>query len=105
MVLLVVSGGWYLLRGTPGMGMGDVKMLAMIGAFLGWHGVLVTLLLGGLMASAFAVAGWISGRLTARSPLPFGSFLAIAAVMTLFWGQWAMAAYRSWAPVIDPGFR
>lgn len=104
-VLLLVAGGWYLLRGTPGMGMGDVKLLAMIGAVLGWQGAVVALFFGALSASLVAGAGWAAGRLDAQSRLPFGSFLAAAGILALFWGHRTFEGYRSWAPVLDAGFR
>ncbi len=104
-VLLVASGGWYLLKGSPGMGMGDVKMLAMIGAFLGWQGVIVTFFLGALVAAVVGMLGWAAGRLGPQSRLPFGSFLAAAAIVALFWGQRTLETYRLWTPVLDAGFR
>ena len=52
-VLFAIGEAYYRLRGVEGLGMGDVKMLAMIGAFLGWKLVLVTLVL-----ASFAGSGW-----------------------------------------------
>ena len=74
------------LRGAEGMGLGDVKLLAMIGAFLGWRGVLLAL---GLAASAGALLGLTLiavGRGRRDTELPFGTFLACAAVVVLFAG-------------------
>jgi leader peptidase (prepilin peptidase)/N-methyltransferase len=74
------------LRGVEGMGLGDVKLLAMIGAFLGWQGVLLTL---GLAASAGALLGLTLialGRGKRDTELPFGTFLAGAATVVLFAG-------------------
>jgi leader peptidase (prepilin peptidase)/N-methyltransferase len=75
------------LRGAEGMGLGDVKLLAMIGAFLGWRGVLLTL---GLAATAGALLGLTLialGRGRRDTELPFGTFLAFAAMIVLFAGD------------------
>jgi leader peptidase (prepilin peptidase)/N-methyltransferase len=75
---------WPLLTGVEGMGWGDVKLLAMVGTFLGWKGLVLTLVAGSL--SGAIVGGlylWLSGR-GGRTPLPFGTFLGIAALASLF---------------------
>lgn len=92
-ILLAVWGGWYLLRHEEGMGLGDVKMLAAIGAFLGWHGVLVSLFLGALSGAAvgLSVMAWRGGDL--KSKLPFGTFLALGGLIALFAGEWIVATY------------
>lgn len=87
LVLYAVAWGWYWWKGVWGMGLGDVKMLAMVGAFLGWKGVVVTLFLSSLAGSLVGVALIATGRLQMQSRLPFGVFLALAAVAALFAGQ------------------
>jgi leader peptidase (prepilin peptidase)/N-methyltransferase len=75
------------LRGVEGMGLGDVKLLAMVGAFLGWRGVLLTL---GLASCAGALLGLTLialGRGRRDTELPFGTFLAGAALVVLFAGN------------------
>jgi leader peptidase (prepilin peptidase)/N-methyltransferase len=92
-ILLALWGGWYLLRGEEGMGLGDVKMLAMVGAFLGWKGVLVTLFFASL-AGALVGLGLIAARRGGmKTRLPFGTFLAAGAVVALFWGPALAEAY------------
>ncbi len=81
--LLLVYGLWYLIRHVEGLGLGDVKMMAMVGAFLGVRGALMTLLLGTLLAATFAVASMAVGRLGLKNRLPFGPFLALGAVLVL----------------------
>jgi leader peptidase (prepilin peptidase)/N-methyltransferase len=82
--------GWLFekLRHKEGLGFGDVKMLAMIGAFLGMQGALLTIVLGSLIG---AVTGlfWIklTGRDAASYQLPFGTFLAIAAFLVAIEGH------------------
>ena len=92
-ILLAVWGGWYLLRHEEGMGLGDVKMLAAIGAFLGWQGVLVSLFLGALSGAVVGLGlmAWRGGDL--KSKLPFGTFLALGGLIALFAGEPIVAAY------------
>ncbi len=85
--LFMVREAYYRLRRREGLGMGDVKMLAMIGAFLGWHQMLVTLLLASLMGSVFGIAMLGLGVGSRTYALPLGSFLAVAAVATSTAGQ------------------
>ena len=92
-VIAAVSWGWYWLKGVHGMGFGDVKMLAMIGAFLGWQGVVGTLLLGCLTGSLVGAVLMLRGRAGLGSKLPFGVFLALGAVVTLFYGREMFATY------------
>jgi leader peptidase (prepilin peptidase) / N-methyltransferase len=98
---VVVGGGglwlmrqaWLLLRKEEGMGLGDVKMLAMVGAFLGWQGVLVTVFLGSLAGALVGLTLIAAGRLDLGSRLPFGVFLAGAAIVALFAGPALVARY------------
>jgi leader peptidase (prepilin peptidase)/N-methyltransferase len=76
--------GWvyYKLRGREGLGFGDVKLVAMVGAFLGLHGALLTLILGSVAGS---ILGYGYINLTRKDPstyeLPFGTFLGAAALI------------------------
>jgi len=76
-------GGWlyFKLRHREGLGLGDVKLVAMAGAFLGLHGALLTLIAGSLGGS---VIGYAYIRITHKDPatyeLPFGTFLGVAAI-------------------------
>lgn len=92
-ILILLINFWYWLRGEEGMGLGDVNMLAMIGAFLGWQGVLVTLVLATLTGALAGLAMMAGGKLGMRSKLPFGVFLALGALVTLFAGDGLVALY------------
>jgi leader peptidase (prepilin peptidase)/N-methyltransferase len=92
-LLFALWGGWYLLRGEEGMGLGDVKMLAMIGAFLGWKGVLVCLFVASLSGSLLGLAVIAAGRGGLRSRLPFGTFLAFGGAVAMIWGRALVDAY------------
>ena len=93
--LLLLIGVWYLLRRVRGMGLGDVKMLAGVGAFLGPYGMLLTLFLACLLGALLGLVLLARGRLNWGSRLPFGVFLSIAAVVSLFFGPPLIAAYAS----------
>lgn len=76
---------YHLIRGREGMGLGDSKMLALIGAFFGWKGVVVSLFGGSVVGSiVMAFVLLRSGKKVMESEVPFGPFLAIAAVFYLF---------------------
>ena len=94
-MLILLINFWYWLRDEEGMGMGDVNMLAMVGAFLGWQGVLVTFVLATLSGAVVGLALLASRRLGARGRMPFGLFLAVGALLALFLGDRLLAAYAS----------
>ena len=79
--LLVISRLYYLIRGEDGVGFGDVKLLAMIGAFLGWPSVMVILLFASIVGSVVGIGLMMFFNANGRSALPFGSFLAFASIV------------------------
>lgn len=98
-ILLAIRLIWQWLRGVDAMGLGDVKMLAMIGAFLGWRQVLVTLFLSTLAGAIVGVAiGAAKGSRSMQLRLPFGTFLAVAAFVASLVGEellrWYMTLYQ-----------
>jgi leader peptidase (prepilin peptidase)/N-methyltransferase len=89
-------GGWLFqkLRHKDGLGFGDVKMLAMIGSFLGIRGALLTIILGAIAGSVAGLAFIrITGKDAGSYQLPFGSFLGAAALFTAIEGQGIIAWY------------
>jgi leader peptidase (prepilin peptidase)/N-methyltransferase len=86
-VLYAIAWGYYAVRREEGLGMGDVKMLGMIGAFLGWQAVLLTLVLASLSGALIGVAMISLQRGSMKYALPFGTFLAIGAVVAMLAGQ------------------
>lgn len=96
-VLWVVGEAYFRLRGEEGMGFGDVKMLAMIGAFLGWQLMLVTLLTASLTGSIVGGAMILADRGNMKYALPLGSFLAAGAVVATHVGypllEWYLGFY------------
>ena len=85
--LWAIGEAYFRIRGEEGMGMGDVKMLAMIGAFLGWQLMLVTLLIASLTGSMFGGGMILFGRGGMKYALPLGSFLAASALIATHVGQ------------------
>ena len=86
-VLWAIGEAYYRYSGQEGMGGGDVKMLAMIGAFLGWQLVIVTLVLSSVAGSVIGLAIIAIKRGGMKYALPFGTFLAMAAVAASLWGE------------------
>ncbi len=91
--LWLLAQAWLLLRHEEGMGLGDVKMLAMVGAFLGWQGVLITVFLGSLGGALVGLTLIALGRLDLGSRLPFGVFLAGGAGVAVFAGPALLDRY------------
>jgi leader peptidase (prepilin peptidase)/N-methyltransferase len=96
--LLAVSEAYYRVRHEEGLGMGDVKMLAMIGAFLGWQLALLTLVLSSILGSVVGVSILILRKESLKYALPFGTFLAVAALVASLAGDaliaWYLGFYR-----------
>jgi leader peptidase (prepilin peptidase)/N-methyltransferase len=86
-VLFLVGEVYFRLRGIEGMGMGDVKMLAMIGAFLGWKAVLVTIVLASISGAIIGMIMMIGRKGDMQYALPFGTFLSAAALVSSFVGD------------------
>jgi leader peptidase (prepilin peptidase)/N-methyltransferase len=78
-LLYGVAEAYYRIRGEEGLGMGDVKMLAMIGAFLGWKLTILTVMLASFAGSIVGVALIATHRGGLKYALPFGTFLALGA--------------------------
>lgn len=97
-VLWAIAEGYYRVRHEEGLGMGDVKMLAMIGAFLGWQLTLVTLMMASFAGSLVGLGLIALRRGNMKYALPFGTFLAMGAVLAATVGQtlldWYLGFYR-----------
>ena len=96
--LLAVRWGWKAATGTDGMGLGDVKMLAMIGAFLGWQQIFVVLFLSSITGAIGGLAAaWLGGK-SLQHRIPFGTFLAVAAFAASLFGErlvdWYLQFYQ-----------
>lgn len=85
--LWIVAKGFLLLTKREGMGHGDFKLLAAIGAWTGWQMLLPVLLLSSFVGALIGIGMMIFGKLKRQQPIPFGPFLAIAGWICLLWGH------------------
>ena len=85
--LFLVATGYHWLFKREGMGGGDVKLLAMIGAFLGWKAVILTILSSSLIGSVTGILLMLMKGKDFKYAIPFGPFLALGAVFSLFYGE------------------
>lgn len=82
-----------LMTGKDGMGYGDFKLLAAIGAWLGWQILPLTILLSSLVGAVVGIALIIFARHGRQVPIPFGPYLAGGGLISLFWGRELTNAY------------
>ena len=94
-----LGGGIFLLIALiypAGMGGGDVKLIAMIGAFVGWQAVLVTIILSAFCGAVCGLTLILLGLRGRRDPVPFGPFLAVGGIAAMLWGEALLAWYGRW---------
>lgn len=95
--LWLVYWAFKLLTGKEGMGFGDFKLLAALGAWMGWQYLPLIIILSSLVGAVLGVGAIvISGRDKAK-PMPFGPYLAGAGLIALFWGETLLAKYLQFA--------
>jgi leader peptidase (prepilin peptidase) / N-methyltransferase len=94
-LLWTVSEAYFRLRGREGMGLGDVKMMLMAGAFLGVKRTVLTIFAGSVLGSVLGVAFILARRKGSDYELPFGSFLGLAALLVVFFGTPMINWYQS----------
>jgi leader peptidase (prepilin peptidase)/N-methyltransferase len=94
-LLWVVAEGYFRLRGREGMGLGDVKMMAAVGVFLGLKRTLMTVLAGSLLGSVIGIVLISLSKKDRNYELPFGTFLGAGALLVLFFGTPALQWYQS----------
>lgn len=97
MVLWLVFHGFRLLTGKEGMGYGDFKLLAALGAWMGWQMLPLVILLSSLAGMVIGIGMNVTGALKRGSPMPFGPFLAIAGWLALIAGDTIVSAYLQFA--------
>ncbi len=94
-LLWLVSEAYFRWRGREGMGLGDVKMMLMAGAFLGAKRTLLTIFTGSVLGSVLGLLFILARRKDSQYELPFGSFLGMAALLVVFFGTPAINWYQS----------
>jgi leader peptidase (prepilin peptidase) / N-methyltransferase len=82
-----------LTTGKEGMGYGDFKLLAAIGAWLGWQMLPLTILLSSFVGALVGIGLIVVARQGRNVPIPFGPYLAVAGIIALFWGKQLTKAY------------
>jgi leader peptidase (prepilin peptidase)/N-methyltransferase len=92
-ILLAIAWGYQIATGKDGMGGGDIKLLAMIGAFLGWKGVLFTIMASSLIGTVVGIVLMVRAGKGIKMAMPFGPFLAIGAILYLFFGPQLIDLY------------
>jgi leader peptidase (prepilin peptidase)/N-methyltransferase len=94
-LLWIVGEGYFKLRGKEGMGLGDVKMMGMVGAFLGVKRTLLTVLFGSLLGSVIGIVIVLATRKGRDYELPFGAFLGAGALLVIYFGTPLLNWYQS----------
>ena len=102
---LGAAAGWCLLWGVAlvgrmifkkeAMGFGDVKLLGAIGAFIGWRGVIFTVVVSSFLGSLVGVVLVLAGKREMQSRIPYGPYLAFAALLWILWGSVFWGLYMS----------
>jgi leader peptidase (prepilin peptidase)/N-methyltransferase len=98
---MLLGGGLFFLVAVlsrGGMGGGDIKLIAMIGAFLGWQAVLLTIFLGALSGALVGLSLMLVRKRGRKDAIPFGPFLALGALLSLAWGQELLLWYVNLTP-------
>ncbi|MGF1514979.1 MAG: prepilin peptidase [Elainellaceae cyanobacterium] len=104
-ILAAVIGIWLfegiafagsLVYGQTAMGGGDAKLAAMLGAWLGWQQMLLASFLACGLGALLGAVGIASGQLSRRQAMPFGPFLALGGVLSLFVGRLLIVTYLGW---------
>jgi leader peptidase (prepilin peptidase)/N-methyltransferase len=94
--LYIVASVYHMVAKREGMGGGDIKLMAMIGAFIGWKGVLFTILCSSFIGSVVGVVLILSSSADSKYAVPFGPFLSLGAVIYVLWGE----ALITWYTVV-----
>ncbi len=85
-----------LITGKEGMGYGDFKLLAAIGAWLGWQLLPVVILLSAVVGSVVGIALIVFGGRSSQTAIPFGPYLAAAGLIAMLWGDRLVQLYQTW---------
>jgi leader peptidase (prepilin peptidase)/N-methyltransferase len=102
-IILLTRWLYWLLRRREGVGLGDAKLMAMLGAWLGLPGALLSFVIGVMLGAVVALV--LFATPTARqnknawmlTKLPLGTFLCVGGVVSCFWGQPIIDLYLRWA--------
>lgn len=96
--LLLVALLYEKITGNEGMGGGDIKLLAMMGAFLGWRSVPFIIFAGSLVGSVVGISIMLIRKKDSKLAIPFGPYLALGALLYIFYGRQIITWYLTIAP-------
>jgi len=85
--LFLVAYVYQVITGRDGMGGGDIKLIAMVGAFLGWKAAIITIFAGSFIGSVIGIIAMVLQKKDTKYAIPFGPFLALGAVIYIFFGE------------------
>ena len=94
-LFLLLAEVYFKMRNTMGMGGGDIKYIAAAGALLGWVQVLLVIFIGALAGSVFGALGMTFKKIDFLTRIPFGPFLALATLISIFFGSEIVSLYLS----------
>jgi leader peptidase (prepilin peptidase)/N-methyltransferase len=103
LLILVIRWTYKLIRHREGIGIGDAKLMAMLGAWLGLSGALLSFAIGIMLGALFALiliavpTAWRESETWSAAKLPLGTFLCIGGIISALWGQFLIDAYLHWA--------
>jgi leader peptidase (prepilin peptidase)/N-methyltransferase len=100
-VLYAVAAGYYLFTKREGMGGGDIKLLAMIGAFLGWQSLPFVVFGSSILGAAVGIGAMLKQKKGGKTVIPYGPFLSIAALLYMFYRElidYSLALYFLGSP-------
>ena len=87
-IFMAIAMGYEKFARQEGLGGGDIKLLAMIGAWLGYQSILVVIVISSALGSIVGLSLMLLKKKTLKTAIPFGPFLAVGAIVYLFWGEW-----------------
>ncbi|MGJ8687371.1 MAG: prepilin peptidase, partial [Spongiibacteraceae bacterium] len=97
LILWLVYWGFKLITGKEGMGYGDFKLLAALGAWLGWQQLPLIIVLSSLVGAVYGSLSLLLTKQDQSTPIPFGPYLAGAGLIAMYWGQEIITAYLRFA--------
>ena len=92
-VFWLVAKGFLLVTGREGMGYGDFKLLAMLGAFMGWQSLPFIIMLSSISGAIIGSLSLLAAKKGMNAEIPFGPYLAVAGVTWYFWGRYILGWY------------
>ncbi len=87
LIIIIIIAGKKIYKQDV-MGYGDIRLAAMIGAFVGWGGLLLAIMISSLIGAAYGLIQIKKGKLSMKSEIPYGPFLAIGGIISFLYGEW-----------------